>query len=249
MEPRATGFSANIAAPSAAYPVLFGVLAGANLLLVAALVFALRRQPAAPRAGPDSVLGWPTVSRAPPPAMDASSLLPGGVLSHADARGRILKLRVSSPGEEPRSPEGGGTTVNLYFTRRGGRRSGDLHAVPQYDVLLTGRASLRMLDPATGREETRAVGPNELVRIPPYWPHVFEFSEDASMVEWWGGPFEAWYYSPYRDEVEEAARRLEREARERERGEALLDGKAMIGGDPPPPHRRGSAEAVPRRRW
>ena len=38
-----------------------------------------------------------------------------------------------------------GVFVNMYYTRAGYRRSGDLHACTQFDVLLTGRARLRIV--------------------------------------------------------------------------------------------------------
>jgi oxalate decarboxylase/phosphoglucose isomerase-like protein (cupin superfamily) len=134
-------------------------------------------------------------------------VLPGQALSHRDARGGIYILRIASADEEP-GIAGEGTTVNAYFTHKGHKRSGDLHKVAQYDVLLTGRARLKVLNPKNGTEEIIDLRPNELVKIPPYRPHVFEFLEDTSMLEWWDGQFEAFYYAQYRKEIGEATTRL-----------------------------------------
>jgi hypothetical protein len=38
----------------------------------------------------------------------------------------------------------------------------------------------------------------DYIVIPRYTPHIFEFMEDTVMIEWWDGPFLAWYYRPYR---------------------------------------------------
>lgn len=157
--------------------------------------------------GPSSILSSENVTTAPPETMDMSCIAPGLTQSHRDARGGIYKLRIASNEEEP-GMAGQGTTVNAYFTRKGHKRSGDLHKVTQYDVLLTGRARLKVLDPSSGREEIVELVPNVLVGIPPYRPHVFEFLEDCSMLEWWDGAFEAFYYTPYRKEISETSTRL-----------------------------------------
>lgn len=47
---------------------------------------------------------------------------------------------------------GEGVFVNMYFTKAGYRRSGDLHDCNQYDVVLQGRTRLRMLVRRGGRE-------------------------------------------------------------------------------------------------
>lgn len=147
--------------------------------------------------GSPTLLASDDVKEAPKESMDLRGTLPGSVLKHSDNRGTILKLRVSAPSEEP-GIAGDGTIVNSYFTRKGYRRSGDLHAVPQFDLLLTGRAKLTILDPQSGIERTVVLEPNVLVEIPAYHPHVFEFLEDTSMLEWWAGEFKAWYFMPYR---------------------------------------------------
>ena len=151
--------------------------------------------------GPLSIISTHAVQEAPPETMDMSGIPPGHGLSHSDGRGWIHKFRVSSADEEPGVAAGQGTTVNAYFTRKGHKRSGDLHEVAQFDVLLTGRARLTVLDPETGKEEVIELEPNILVEIPAYRPHVFEFLEDSSMLEWWDGPFRAFYYKPYRDAI------------------------------------------------
>ena len=53
---------------------------------------------------------------------------------HRDGRGAIYKFKL-----------GEGVYVNMYFTKAGYRRSGDLHDCNQYDVVLQGRTRLRMI--------------------------------------------------------------------------------------------------------
>ena len=142
-------------------------------------------------AGDASVLSWADVRAAPPPTLDVDALRDGEAASHADERGAIYRFKI-----------GGGALVNMYFTRAGHMRSGDLHESAQYDVVLSGRARLTVMDPETGEELAAEYGPNDFVVIPPRWPHVFEFLEDCALLEWWGGAFAAWYYDPMRRRIE-----------------------------------------------
>mmetsp|Transcript_37875 Transcript_37875/g.77270 ORF Transcript_37875/g.77270 Transcript_37875/m.77270 type:complete len:341 (-) Transcript_37875:121-1143(-) len=114
---------------------------------------------------------------------------------YSDPRGSIHNL------------SSGGRRINVIHTRRGVMRSGDVHPNTQCDFLFSGRARVWMLG-SDGATSTRIYGAKDLVLIPPYVPHVFEFLEDTVMAEWWedggGRPseFRAWFYDPYRERVD-----------------------------------------------
>ena len=97
-----------------------------------------------------------------------------------------------------------GVKVNILYTKAGVMRSGDFHPHPQLDILLSGKVELRTLQ--NGVHETREVGPNTLIVLEPYVPHLFNFLEPTVMMEWWDGPFECHYYKPYRDIIDAAAK-------------------------------------------
>lgn len=109
--------------------------------------------------------------------------------SFEDARGRIDRL------------ESGGVGLNLIYSRAGVLRSGDLHPVAQHDVLVSGRAELRTRG-AGGEERTDTVSAGQHLVLLPHVPHIFTFTEDTVMVEWWEGDFEAWFWRPWRELVE-----------------------------------------------
>lgn len=94
-----------------------------------------------------------------------------------------------------------GTKFNIIKTVGGYMRSGDLHKNAQFDLIFSGKLELWTLE--NGTTEKRICGHNELIVINPHVPHLFNFLEDTIMAEWWDGPFEAWFYKPYRDIVEE----------------------------------------------
>ncbi|PNW70996.1 hypothetical protein CHLRE_17g742050v5 [Chlamydomonas reinhardtii] len=123
--------------------------------------------------------------------MDMSSVAEGEATAYRDGRGAIYKFKL-----------GEGVFVNMYFTKAGYRRSGDLHDCNQYDVVLQGRTRLRMLDPHTGSEVVQEYGANDFIVIPARTPHMFEFLEDNYLLEWWDDTFKAWYYKPYRSMIE-----------------------------------------------
>ncbi len=89
-----------------------------------------------------------------------------------------------------------GAKFNVLFTKKGIMRSGDFHAMPQFDIILKGtfKLTLRQND----EDIVMTKGPNELIVIPPNIPHLFKALTDTVMIEWWPGPFEAEYYEPYR---------------------------------------------------
>ncbi|KAG2484590.1 hypothetical protein HYH03_016631 [Edaphochlamys debaryana] len=142
-------------------------------------------------AGAPEVLEWPDVAAAPSASMDMSAVAEGQATAFHDGRGSIYKFKLSE-----------GVYVNMYTTKAGYRRSGDLHDCNQYDIVLRGRTRLRMIDPHTGREVVQEYGPNDFIVIPARTPHMFEFLEDNCLLEWWDGPFQAWYYQPYRSIIE-----------------------------------------------
>lgn len=123
--------------------------------------------------------------------MDMSGKSDGEVVTYRDGRGAIYKFKL-----------GEGVYVNMYFTKAGYRRSGDLHDCNQYDVVLAGRTRLRMMDPHSGKEVVAEYGANDFIVIPARTPHMFEFLEDNYLLEWWDDTFKAWYYKPYRSVIE-----------------------------------------------
>jgi hypothetical protein len=110
--------------------------------------------------------------------------------SYQDERGEIRRIVLA------------GAKVNVLHTRSGFLRSGDLHPNTQFDVLLSGEAELLTLE--NGEQITRKLIPNVFVAIRPYVPHLFRFTEDTVMLEWWDGPFECFYYRPFRAMIEQA---------------------------------------------
>lgn len=105
-----------------------------------------------------------------------------------DERGSIQRL------------EQGGQKVNMLFTKKGFMRSGDLHKNTQFDCIVKGKCELWL---RIDDEDVKQVyGANSFIEIPPGTPHLFLFLEDTYMLEYWDGPFEAWYYRPYRQIIE-----------------------------------------------
>ena len=108
---------------------------------------------------------------------------------HTDNRGSIERKNYE------------GTKFNIITTKSGHMRSGDLHKNTQFDIIFSGKIELWTLQ--NGTTEKRICGPNELIVIGANTPHLFYFLEDTVMAEWWNGEFEAWFYRPYRDKIEE----------------------------------------------
>eukprot|EP00877_Chromochloris_zofingiensis_P008439 jgi/Chrzof1/3849/Cz13g11030.t1 len=125
--------------------------------------------------------------------MDMQSVPVGEAAAHQDARGAIYRFKL-----------GPDMLVNMYYTKQGYRRSGDLHNCIQYDVVLQGRTRLRMIDPHTGQEVVHHYEANDFIVIPARTPHMFEFLEDSYLLEWWDDEFKAWYYKPYRDVIKQS---------------------------------------------
>lgn len=106
-----------------------------------------------------------------------------------DARGEIHNFVI------------GPQRLNLLHTKAGVMRSGDIHKDTQHDFVFRGKVNVWTLTP-NGSTAKKVYGPNEYIAIPPYTPHVFEFLEDSVIAEWWDGPFQAWFYEPYRKVVQ-----------------------------------------------
>ncbi|KAK9805617.1 hypothetical protein WJX72_008019 [[Myrmecia] bisecta] len=144
--------------------------------------------------GETSIFNMSGVSEAPQPTMDVDSIPIGQVVDHHDARGDIYRFKL-----------GPNIILNLMKTKAGTMRSGDLHNCTQFDVVLAGKAKLHTLDAETGDETIIMYGANDFIKIPARVPHLFEFVEENYMVEWWECDFQAWYYKPYRDRIDQAA--------------------------------------------
>lgn len=105
-----------------------------------------------------------------------------------DARGSIRRI------------DDGVHKVNLLYTKKGFMRSGDLHKNTQFDFLIQGKCELWLR--IAGQDVKRVYEAHSYIEIPPGTPHLFIFLEDTYMLEWWDGEFEAWYYRPYREIIE-----------------------------------------------
>jgi hypothetical protein len=105
-----------------------------------------------------------------------------------DMRGIIKRLELD------------GVKVNLLSTKKGFMRSGDLHKNKQFDMILSGKIELWTLE--KGKTVKQVIGPHTYIVLNPHVPHLFNFLEDTVMMEWWDGPFEAFFYKPYRDIID-----------------------------------------------
>jgi hypothetical protein len=90
-----------------------------------------------------------------------------------------------------------GISFNIIETKKGCMRSGDIHKTTQFDMVLSGEIEVWALMKSI--TEKNIIKANTLLIIEPHAPHLFIFLENTLMIEWWDGPFAAWYYKPYRD--------------------------------------------------
>jgi len=110
-----------------------------------------------------------------------------------DDRGEINKLDIK------------GTRVNLLYTKKGALRSGDIHPNNQFNVILSGEIEITY---RKGNKDVKEIKkPNELIMTPAGVPHLFKFTKDTVLLEWWDGPFKAEYYAPYRKFVDESLKK------------------------------------------
>ena len=93
-----------------------------------------------------------------------------------------------------------GIKFNIIETKKGFMRSGDLHKNTQLDLVLSGKIELWTLN--YNKTDKAIINPNQYIVLKPHVPHLFNFLEDTVMIEWWDGPFEAWFYTPYRDIID-----------------------------------------------
>ena len=113
-----------------------------------------------------------------------------------DARGEIHNFKL------------GGARFNVLVTRAGVLRSGDVHRHVQYDAIFSGRVAVTSRE--GGRDVRREYGAGDFIALPAHTPHLFEFLNHTVMAEWWehvsdrGEPFEARYYTPYRQRISAA---------------------------------------------
>eukprot|EP00270_Netrium_digitus_P018090 TRINITY_DN6818_c0_g2_i1.p1 TRINITY_DN6818_c0_g2~~TRINITY_DN6818_c0_g2_i1.p1 ORF type:complete len:145 (-),score=25.33 TRINITY_DN6818_c0_g2_i1:31-444(-) len=117
---------------------------------------------------------------------------PGKVASYSDSRGDIFRISI-----------GGDKFVNLMRTAGGVLRSGDVHNCTQFDVILSGRTRLRLMNMERGGETVCEYdGAYNYIAIPARVPHLFEFMEENYMIKWWDCDFHAWHYKPYREKIQ-----------------------------------------------
>lgn len=111
----------------------------------------------------------------------------------SDVRGEIHKLALA------------GARFNVLFSKGFAIRSGDWHICRQFDLVISGEVEIQYGQYEKSKFKTLL--PGELFVIPARVPHLFRFQRDTVLLEWWDGPFKAWYYKPYRQEVEKCLRR------------------------------------------
>jgi hypothetical protein len=149
----------------------------------ALLIFWPRLQPANTRA----IYTSSDVVAAPPPSLTGSS-------HFNDARGSYERRCFGAGASE---------CVNVLFTRKGFRRSGDLHQDRQVNHIITGAVMLTQR--IGGMDLTTEHRSLETIVLPAHTPHLYYFLEDTLMTEYWVdeqgnlAEFKAWLYTPYRD--------------------------------------------------
>ena len=144
------------------------------------------------------------VKEAPPASLSNANAM------FTDQRGSYLRF----------APEGGKNNdadvyVNVVFSKRDSKRSGDVHKCWQVNYIAFGKVLLTTLKKplvAGGAgERTIEYGKDDVIRIPPNVPHLYEFKEDTIFTEKWehddGSPceFKAWLYAPFRERIEAAS--------------------------------------------
>lgn len=90
---------------------------------------------------------------------------------------------------------------NIIETKKGFMRSGDIHKNTQFNFIMSGKIELWTL--VNDITKKIILGPNQYIILQPHIPHLFNYLEDTVMIEYWDGPFETWYYKPYRDIIDQ----------------------------------------------
>lgn len=101
-----------------------------------------------------------------------------------DDRGEIHRMRV------------GGKRVNLLFSKKDVMRSGYLVLSKTVHFMVSGKVEVWNLT-SDGTEKI-IYGAHDSFYVEPYVPHILHFLEDTVLLEFWEGPFQCWYYHPYR---------------------------------------------------
>lgn len=175
------------------------------LLLAASLAIAFVAatvRSLAPAPAPADAFASPDVTAAPRAALAAN-----GSSAFSDARGAYHRLAFPGAGA---GAGGDAQYVNVVFSRAGAYRSGDMHKCDQVNLMVAGEAVLTTL--RRGRRVEQVMRAGDLVTTPAGVPHLFHFTADSTMSEYWvdredGGKlcrFRAWYYKPFRDIIDKS---------------------------------------------
>ena len=135
----------------------------------------------------DVVVGNPKILSSPHVSEGPGHVAKAPVPSvYVDDRGDIHRLRV------------GHKRINLLYSKKGVMRSGYLHPNTTHDFVINGKVEVWRLTPT--QTEKTIYGPCEHFEIAPYVPHILNFLEDTSLLEWWshGAETQCWVYHPYR---------------------------------------------------
>jgi mannose-6-phosphate isomerase-like protein (cupin superfamily) len=139
----------------------------------------------------ERIYSHPEITPAPPASLSATESF------FSDARGSIRRVNED------------GRYLNYMETKKGFMRSGDMHKLTQFDLVLSGSIEvwIRRNFPQNPNDNTSesseydekiVFGPGSFFSVPPHTPHLFNFLEESNIVEWWDGEYEAWFYRPYR---------------------------------------------------
>lgn len=132
----------------------------------------------------------------------------------------------------------GNKRINVLHTKAGVMRSGDIHPNTQHDFVFEGEVEVWILE-KNGTTSKRIYRAYEYIRVPPFTPHVFRFLKDSVIAEWWEPePFEAWFYTPYREIVDKSFSSLTKgklvklvdEDESRSKWSSLVLSAAVVGG-------------------
>lgn len=110
-----------------------------------------------------------------------------------DERGMMWKQIISE--------EFGSFILWRSFTNKGYGRGGEVHPVPQFNVVISGTAKFYMMM-SDGEEIIKVLNMGDTIRIPKGIPHLMIAQTNTFIIEWHDGelpPFEQKViYEPYR---------------------------------------------------
>ena len=139
---------------------------------------------------------------------------PASLSSHQSNNAQFTDQRGSYLRFEPTDKNENNLYVNVVFSKKGSKRSGDVHKCTQVNHVVFGRVSLTTTKKpfAVGEgERTIEYFKDDVIRIQPHVPHIYEFKEDTIFTEKWehedGSPceFKAWLYEPFRSRISSAS--------------------------------------------